>query len=153
MFRLQRFEKTNEMLLNCNALSSGRLKAANDDFRKHTRLVADMKKDLDYIFRKIRNIKARIGAQYPQASLKAEQKIKANSLSEEVLEFSGECSVATEAEASTASAPANRYQKGPAKSARDNVTVDYIQMDRKVEVECGVAANDTDNESSDTSDM
>lgn len=84
--RLQRFEKTNEMLLNCNALSNGRLKSANEDFKKHIRLISDMKKDLDYIFKKIRNIKSRIGVQYPHAMKKVEQKIKSNSLAEETRE-------------------------------------------------------------------
>lgn len=158
--RLQRFEKTNEMLLNCNALSSGRLKAANDDFRKHIKLIGEMKKDLDYIFRKVRNIKARIGAQYPQAAMKAEQKVKANSLCEDGQEFDGECAMAVDAAqiASASSTSTHTRQHKPLarsierKSSRDAVTVDYIQMDRKVDVESGIAANDTDNESSDTSD-
>lgn len=142
------------MLINCNALSNGRLKAANDDFRKHIRIVGDMKKDLDYIFRKIRNIKARISAQYPQALLKVEQKLKANCLSEEAHEFAGECSMAAEAQAITETTTgALPKSKSLVRSARDTITVDYIQMDRKDEVECGVAANDTDNESSDISDM
>lgn len=65
--RLQRFEKTNEMLLNCNALSAGRIKTATDDFKKYTKLVNDMKKDLDHIFKKVRQIKSKINAQYPDA--------------------------------------------------------------------------------------
>ena len=73
---LQRFEKTNEMLTNVNTLSatrfvnnghsykylprlfSPRLDRATTDFKKHTAIVVDMKKDLDSIFRRIRNIKA-----------------------------------------------------------------------------------------------
>ncbi|XP_055609725.1 kxDL motif-containing protein CG10681 [Uranotaenia lowii] len=73
---LQRFEKTNEMLLNCNALSQSRLKIASEDFKKHTKLLNEMKKDLDYIFKKIRNIKTKLGNQYPQAFAEAEAKIK-----------------------------------------------------------------------------
>lgn len=57
---LQRFEKTNEMLLNCNALSANRLKLASEDFKKHTKQLNDMKKDLDYIFKKIRIIKGKL---------------------------------------------------------------------------------------------
>ncbi len=34
--RLQRFEKTNEMLSNCNTLSSTRLERATRDFKAHT---------------------------------------------------------------------------------------------------------------------
>lgn len=64
---MQRFEKTNEMLLNCNALSASRLKLAGEEFKKHSKLLGEMKKDLDYIFKKIRNIKAKISTQYPDA--------------------------------------------------------------------------------------
>ncbi|XP_023032929.1 kxDL motif-containing protein CG10681 [Drosophila willistoni] len=62
---LQRFEKTNEMLLNCNALSQSRLKTANEDFKRHVKCLGEMKKDLDYIFRKIRIIKQKLQQQYP----------------------------------------------------------------------------------------
>ena len=82
-FRLQRFEKTNEMLLNCNALSQSRLKIATDDFKKHTKLLHDMKKDLDYIFKKIRNIKSKLGNQYPQAFAEAEAKNRSVCFDEE----------------------------------------------------------------------
>ncbi|ROT80020.1 hypothetical protein C7M84_001245 [Penaeus vannamei] len=47
---LQRFEKTNEMLSNCNALSATRFALAQKEFKKHTALLVDMKKDLDNIF-------------------------------------------------------------------------------------------------------
>ncbi|XP_058463871.1 kxDL motif-containing protein CG10681 [Malaya genurostris] len=80
---LQRFEKTNEMLLNCNALSQSRLKIANEDFKKHTKLLHDMKKDLDYIFKKIRSIKSKLGTQYPLAFAEAEAKNKPVSFDEE----------------------------------------------------------------------
>ncbi|XP_058829975.1 kxDL motif-containing protein CG10681 [Topomyia yanbarensis] len=80
---LQRFEKTNEMLLNCNALSQSRLKIASEDFKKHTKLLHDMKKDLDYIFKKIRNIKTKLGTQYPTAFAEAVAKNKPISFDEE----------------------------------------------------------------------
>lgn len=66
-YRLQRFEKTNEMLLNCNALSTSRLKIASEEFKKHTKLLGEMKKDLDYIFKKLRVIKSKVTTQYPDA--------------------------------------------------------------------------------------
>lgn len=80
--RLQRFEKTNEMLLNCNALSASRLKTAGEDFKKHTKLLSEMKKDLDYIFKKIRIIKAKVSVQYPDAYTAAQPSSK-NSFAEE----------------------------------------------------------------------
>ncbi|XP_023335784.1 kxDL motif-containing protein CG10681 [Eurytemora carolleeae] len=64
---LQRFEKTNEMLTNVNSLSATRLEKAQNDFKKHTQTVQEMKKDLDNIFRRIRNIKTKVAAQMPAA--------------------------------------------------------------------------------------
>lgn len=69
---MQRFEKTNEMLLNCNALSAGRLKVAGEEFKRHTKLLNEMKKDLDYIFKKIRTIRTKISHQYPDAFAEAQ---------------------------------------------------------------------------------
>lgn len=65
--RLQRFEKTNEMLTNCNALSQNRLKNVTEDYKKNCKLLMDMKKDLDYIFRKIRTIKTKLETKYPES--------------------------------------------------------------------------------------
>ncbi|KAF7270577.1 kxDL motif-containing protein CG10681 [Rhynchophorus ferrugineus] len=68
---LQRFEKTNEMLTNCNALSASRLKTIGPEFKKHIQLLLEMKKDLDYIFKKIRAIKGKLSTQYPEAFTEA----------------------------------------------------------------------------------
>ncbi|CAG0891944.1 unnamed protein product [Darwinula stevensoni] len=64
---LQRFEKTNEMLSNCNVLSTNRYQNAIVDFRKHLHVLTDMKKDLDFIFQRIRIMKAKLEAQRPTA--------------------------------------------------------------------------------------
>jgi len=64
---LQRFEKTNEMLSNCNALSITRFTLAQKEFKKHTTLLLDMKKDLDSIFKRIRTIKTKLSNQHPSA--------------------------------------------------------------------------------------
>ncbi|KPP80072.1 kxDL motif-containing protein 1-like [Scleropages formosus] len=64
---LDRFEKTNEMLLNFNGLSSVRLQQMNEHFLHHTRTLVEMKKDLDSIFRRIRTLKGKIAKQYPEA--------------------------------------------------------------------------------------
>lgn len=71
------------MLLNCNALSNGRLKAANDDFKAYTKVVVDMKKDLDYIFKKIRSIRGKMATQYPDAVKQMELKKQKTAFSEE----------------------------------------------------------------------
>ncbi|CAH1400404.1 unnamed protein product [Nezara viridula] len=64
---LQRFEKTNEMLTNCNNLCVTRLKTASADFKKHTTLLVEMRKDLDNIFKRIQVLKSKTSAQYPEA--------------------------------------------------------------------------------------
>uniref|UniRef100_A0A0A9XEN2 KxDL motif-containing protein CG10681 n=1 Tax=Lygus hesperus TaxID=30085 RepID=A0A0A9XEN2_LYGHE len=64
---LQRFEKTNEMLINCNTLCVTRLKTASTEFRKHTQVLVEMKKDLDNIFKRIQTLKTRTKTQYPEA--------------------------------------------------------------------------------------
>ncbi|XP_047035730.1 LOW QUALITY PROTEIN: kxDL motif-containing protein CG10681 [Helicoverpa zea] len=64
---LQRFEKTTEMLTNCNQLSASRLRAASTEFTKHTQLLLEMRKDLEFIFKKIRAIKTKLSTQYPEA--------------------------------------------------------------------------------------
>nr|XP_027222591.1 kxDL motif-containing protein CG10681-like [Penaeus vannamei] len=72
---LQRFEKTNEMLSNCNALSATRFALAQKEFKKHTALLVDMKKDLDNIFRRIRTIKTKLSNQYPSAFSAAQEAV------------------------------------------------------------------------------
>ena len=67
VLRLQRFEKTNEMLSNCNSLSATRLEKALRDFRGHTQHVTGLKKELDHVFKRIRVIKSKIAQQYPDA--------------------------------------------------------------------------------------
>lgn len=64
---LDRFEKTNEMLINFNGLSNVRLQQMNERFMLHTRTLVEMKKDLDSIFRRIRTLKGKIAKQYPEA--------------------------------------------------------------------------------------
>lgn len=64
---LDRFEKTNEMLINFNGLSNVRLQQMNERFLLHTRTLVDMKRDLDSIFRRIRTLKGKIAKQYPEA--------------------------------------------------------------------------------------
>lgn len=55
------------MLTNCNQLSINRLKTAGNEFKKHTALLVEMKRDLDYIFKRIRIVKNKLSQQYPQA--------------------------------------------------------------------------------------
>lgn len=82
------------MLTNCNALSASRLKTVAPEFKKHTQMLLDMKKDLDYIFKKIRAIKTKLAAQHPNEFAEAVR----NSLAEECVEDK-EVSEETEKEA------------------------------------------------------
>lgn len=58
------------------------MKTAGEDFKKHTKLLIEMKKDLDYIFKKIRIIKTKVSVQYPDAYAAAQPSSK-NSFAEE----------------------------------------------------------------------
>nr|CAG4650440.1 EOG090X0CBU [Sida crystallina] len=72
---LQRFEKTNEMLVNCNALSHAHLLKANQEFKKHITLLNEVKKDLDNIFKRVRALKSKVANQYPQAFKEATSQV------------------------------------------------------------------------------
>lgn len=78
------------MLVNCNALSNSRLKNAQDEFKKMTKMLVEMKKDLDYVFRKVRAIKTKLSAQYPTAFAEAKSNVihvyEENEEEDEVLE-------------------------------------------------------------------
>ncbi|XP_034107657.1 kxDL motif-containing protein CG10681 [Drosophila albomicans] len=124
---LQRFEKTNEMLLNCNALSQSRLKSASEDFKRHVKLLSEMKKDLDYIFRKVRIIKQKLQQQYP--AIYAEVQPQRSSLAEEA-----------EDETETAAAASQNVEPSKVKAAADpaapkksDATIEYVQMQEAIE--------------------
>lgn len=89
---MQRFEKTNEMLTNCNALSASRLKMVAPEFKKHTQLLIEMKRDLDYIFKKIRVIKSKLSNQYADAFAE----VLRSSLAEECEEEKNTCELIPE---------------------------------------------------------
>ncbi|KAI8495927.1 KxDL motif-containing protein 1 [Branchiostoma belcheri] len=73
---VNRFEKTNEMLQSFNTLSSIRFDETQEMFKKHTQTLLDMKKDLDHIFRRIRELKGKVSKQYPEAFQAAEIQVR-----------------------------------------------------------------------------
>lgn len=83
---LQKFEKTNEMLANCNTLSANRMKTAASEFKKNTKLILEMKKDFEYIFKKINMLKVKLQAQYPQAFAAVQEIQEKNAQKEEISE-------------------------------------------------------------------
>lgn len=66
--RLNKFEKTNEMLVNCNALGQIHFEKLSKDYRKHTAKLVEMHKDLDWIFHRIRFLKQKLKQKYPDVS-------------------------------------------------------------------------------------
>lgn len=114
------------MLLNCNALSVNRLKIAGEDFRKHTKMLNEMKKDLDYIFKKVRVIKTKLSGQYPEAFDEVSSQNR-NSIAEEA----DEDSIPKISEPSTSS---SKQQSETPKlhkhhqSESVKPTIDYVQM-------------------------
>lgn len=119
------------MLLNCNALSQSRLKQAQDDFKKHVKSLHEMKKDLDYIFKKIRNMKVKLSQQYPQAYIDALP--QRTTLAEEAEDDE----VVKEEETPTSSLP-----EGNSQEKKDDVTVQYVKMEER--------PNDSDGTSEET---
>lgn len=63
------------MLINVNALSQNRLKNIQEDNKKHCKLLIDMKRDLEYIFKKIRVIKGKLETKHPEAFEQAKRQI------------------------------------------------------------------------------
>lgn len=55
------------MLTNCNTLSVSRLKSAGAEFKKHTQLLTEIKKDLETIFKRIRILRGKLEKEYPEA--------------------------------------------------------------------------------------
>ncbi|XP_017071677.1 kxDL motif-containing protein CG10681 [Drosophila eugracilis] len=125
---LQRFEKTNEMLLNCNALSQSRLKSASEDFKRHVKCLNDMKKDLDYIFRKIRVIKQKLQLQFP--AIYAEVQPQRSSLAEEA-----EDDTEAQAKKNTETPASSAGKSVPTSSAtkKSAATIEYVQMEEAVD--------------------
>lgn len=64
---LGRLQDSNAVLSHFNDFSERSFTAVANDFSHNTRLLKSMKGDLDYVFRKIGSLKARIQKQYPDA--------------------------------------------------------------------------------------
>lgn len=77
------------MLTNCNALSQNRLKNVTEDYKKNCKLLIDMKKDLEYIFKKIRTIKGKLETKYPEAFEQVNKQVPTHVEEDEVEETAG----------------------------------------------------------------
>lgn len=64
---ISKLDRTNETLVNCNAVAKAKLATLNKTFKKGTQQIIDIKKDVEAIHRKVRNLKAKIIADYPDS--------------------------------------------------------------------------------------
>ncbi|KAI3455935.1 hypothetical protein Pfo_012598 [Paulownia fortunei] len=64
---LGRLQDSNAVLSHFNEYSENCFAEVSADFSKNARLLLSMKSDLDYIFQKLRSLKAKIVATYPDA--------------------------------------------------------------------------------------
>ncbi|GAV67249.1 KxDL domain-containing protein [Cephalotus follicularis] len=64
---LGRLQDSNAVLSHFNEYSENCFAEVSGDFSKNTRLLRSLKSDLDYIFLKLRSMKAKILATYPDA--------------------------------------------------------------------------------------
>ncbi|XP_077253804.1 kxDL motif protein [Tasmannia lanceolata] len=64
---LGRLQDSNAVLSHFNDYSEQCYAEVSSDFSRNTRLLKSMKTDLDYIFQKLRSMKAKILATYPDA--------------------------------------------------------------------------------------
>lgn len=64
----------NEKLKFLNTISQSRYEASVTAFRFHMRLLANVKKDLDSVFRRIRILKTKLGSQHPEIMAEIQDK-------------------------------------------------------------------------------
>lgn len=64
----------NEKLKFLNSISQSRYEASVTAFRFHMRLLVNVKKDLDSVFRRIRTLKTKLGAQHPEIMAEIQDK-------------------------------------------------------------------------------
>ncbi|KAF3450310.1 hypothetical protein FNV43_RR06390 [Rhamnella rubrinervis] len=64
---LGRLQDSNAVLSHFNEYSENCFAEVSGDFSRNTRVLKSMKSDLDYIFQKLRSMKSRILATYPDA--------------------------------------------------------------------------------------
>ena len=71
---MRHLEVANWKLASLNEISETTFNKCATDFRHHTKMLQDMKKQLDSIFRRIRNLKLKVATMYPEAYAVAEEK-------------------------------------------------------------------------------
>lgn len=61
------YRSSNETLSKMNDYSAKEFRRLEDELEKHTKLMKDMKKDLDYIFQRLRVVRGKIQTAYPES--------------------------------------------------------------------------------------
>jgi len=64
----------NEKFKFLNSISQSRYEASVTAFRFHMRLLANVKKDLDSVFRRIRTLKTKLASQHPEIMAEVQDK-------------------------------------------------------------------------------
>ena len=68
---LSRFEKANAQMDRFNELSANRFQETQELFRNYTRLLSRMKRDLNSVFRRIKDLKQKLDGQLPVEAMRA----------------------------------------------------------------------------------
>lgn len=65
---LSRMEEVNKLLTSCSAMADEKIQLVSRLYKKASKNLVDSKKDLDYIFKKISELKSEIKAEKPELS-------------------------------------------------------------------------------------
>jgi exonuclease VII small subunit len=76
LFRLERFEKTNEMLATCRNLTEKRLDDAKQQFQAGKELINQSKADLESVFKRLRHLKTVLADRYPEIYVEQSEQVE-----------------------------------------------------------------------------
>jgi peptidoglycan hydrolase CwlO-like protein len=62
-------KQSNEALESINEFSTKSFAVLQKEFEKHIKMIKEMKKDLEYIHRKIRHCKAKLNKRFPESAI------------------------------------------------------------------------------------
>ncbi|XP_062621569.1 kxDL motif-containing protein 1-like [Saccostrea cucullata] len=140
---LARYEKTNEMLINFNMLSSARCEATTQEFRQHTQVLGQMKADLDIIFRRIRTLKQRLGTLYPEAFAACSDVYNILENSEEE-DHAEKCPVKVSVTDTTENKQdSEQLQNGANKLNTEHIPTDQAELSEQFKSNCAVKNTDS----------
>ncbi|XP_055338306.1 kxDL motif-containing protein CG10681-like [Paramacrobiotus metropolitanus] len=80
---LAKLEKANETLDTCNTLSHQRIDAYATDFKHHVKLLLEMKKDLESLYKRLRIVQTKVSKLYPANYADAVSKAEMHEIEED----------------------------------------------------------------------